>query len=448
EIEVGDGLRLDVRMKPSQKSLEEVVVVGYGTVKKRDLTGAVSSIKSEELNAFPTSNIVQAMSGRVAGVQVSQNNGAPGGAVSVRIRGANSIQGDNEPLYVVDGFMYSGGTQMLNPSDIVSVEVLKDASATAIYGSRGANGVVLITTKNGGVGRTKVEIEHSYSSQQIRKKLDLMNASEYAIFHNQRLINDGEPAYFESPESYGEGTGWQDEVLRLAPLNNTTLAINGGSGKTKFSIGSGYFNQKEIAKGNDYDRFTLRARVNNDISDYLSVDISALFTEINNVAKNSGGGDRGYSMFSGMITAPPTAKPYDDNGKLTELSMIYPFVASTIRNPLNYIYEQDNESISERLLLNGALSIKPSDALTIRLSGGLYYTNDRSNNYTTTAFYGSTGSASLGSVRYRTTLSENTVEYNPTVGESHSLSVLAGFTYQSYLSTSLSASGSGFFSDA
>lgn len=164
EISVGNQSMIEVSLNADNSQLNQVVVVGYGTVRKSDLTGSLASVRSKELNAFPAANVLQALSGRAPGVQVIQNTGAPGGAVSIRIRGTNSVQGSNEPLYVVDGFPTSGSNPtIVNNTDIESIEILKDASATAIYGSRGANGVVLITTKQGKSGKVQVDYDASYS---------------------------------------------------------------------------------------------------------------------------------------------------------------------------------------------------------------------------------------------------------------------------------------------
>jgi TonB-dependent SusC/RagA subfamily outer membrane receptor len=198
EIQTGNKSQILVLLKQDSKSLDEVVVVGYGTVKKSDLTGSLTSVKAKEINAFPTTNVLQALSGRASGVQVIQNTGSPGGAVSVRIRGTNSVQGSNEPLYVVDGFPSSGSNPtILNNTDIESIEILKDASATAIYGSRGANGVVLITTKQGKAGKVQVDYEGSYSVQTLRKNLDLTKtvellSNEVVAYQdaNQTLVNE------------------------------------------------------------------------------------------------------------------------------------------------------------------------------------------------------------------------------------------------------------------
>jgi len=254
EIEISSSSKYMVVLDEDTYNLEEVVAIGYGTVRKSDLTGSVTSVKSDEIKAIATSNVMQSLSGRAPGVQVMQNTGAPGGAVSVRVRGTNSIQGSNEPLYVIDGFPSSGSNPtVLSNSDIESVEILKDASATAIYGSRGANGVILITTKRGKAGKTTVDFESSYGVQTLRKKLNMMNAKEYATFYNEQAANDKLTPYFTQDQINGFGAGydWQDLVFQSAPIKNNTLSVNGGNEKTKFSVSGTVFDQQGIIKGSN-----------------------------------------------------------------------------------------------------------------------------------------------------------------------------------------------------
>ena len=238
EIKAGNRPTLSVVLAEDTENLDEVVVIGYGTVKKRDLTGAVSSVKSDALMELPTNNISQALQGRVPGVQIQQNSGEPGGNMQIRIRGANSISGDNEPLWIINGF--PGDQTMLNSSDIESIEVLKDASATAIYGSRGANGVILVTTKQAREGRVSFDYEGSYSVQTVRKRLDLMNATEYADYYNTFWKNTQGENYFTDSEiaSFGEGTDWQDLIFQPAEVQDHSLTVSGGSDKTQFSVGT------------------------------------------------------------------------------------------------------------------------------------------------------------------------------------------------------------------
>ena len=324
EVNVGDRSEINVVMIPDFTTLDDVVVVGYGTVKKSDLTGSVSSVKNEEINAFPAANVMQALSGRASGVQV--------------IRGTNSIQGSNEPLYVIDGFPYTGSNPtIVSNNDIESMEILKDASATAIYGSRGANGVIIITTKRGKAGKTTVDFETSYGVQTIRKKLDLMNAEEYMQFYNEQAVNDNLAPYFSQQEidNAGEGYDWQDLVFTNAPIKNTNFSVNGGSDKTQFSVSGTVFDQEGIIKGSSYKKYSIRAYFSQNINKMLSLDYGATLTKNSIETRNSSGGNRGGSMIGGAISAPPTLTPYNDDGSYTVLATAYPFISNVLINPLN-----------------------------------------------------------------------------------------------------------------
>lgn len=449
-ISVNGRTQLDATLVEDAKSLNEVVVVGYGTVRKSDLTGSVTQVKAKEIDAFPAPSVLQALSGRAPGVQVTQNNGSPGGAVSVRIRGTNSIQGSNEPLYVVDGFPLSGAPSLLNNADIGSVEVLKDASATAIYGSRGANGVVLITTRRGKAGRTQVDFQSSYSVQTLRKRLDLMNATEYATFYNEQAANDKVTPYFTQDQinGFGEGFDWQDLIFQRAPLQNYALSIGGGNEKTQFSVGGSLYKQQGIVIGSGYDRFSLRANVNHDVSSKFSLSYGAVLSRINSDRRNSSGGNRGGSMISAALSAYPTLTPYNDDGTYRVLQTAYPWGSNVLVNPLNYINEQTDRGTSNRILANAALIFKPIPEVAIRIAGGIENNDDRNDAYTTRNFVNSLGSASLGTNQFTSLLSENTITYNKTLNGRHNISAVGGFTYQDFLTTTLSASGNGFISDA
>lgn len=438
---------LNIRLTEDSESLDEVVVVGYGTMKKSDLTGSLSSVKSKDLTIIPANSPARALAGRAAGVYVLPKTGAPGGEVNIRIRGTNSIMGDNEPLYVVDGFPYGGNPSSINNEDIESIEILKDASATAIYGSRGANGVVMITTKKGKSGATKVEYTGSFTQNSIRKKLDLLDASEYATMINMMYENDGGKPYFDNPASLGKGTDWQDFIFQNAPLWNNNVSITGGSDKTQFSVGFGAYNENGIIKHSQYKRYSVRANLNHQINKYVDMAFSTHYSRINKNNKDYGGVGRGGSLISGTIGAPPTLTPYQEDGTITVLRGAYPFIADGGINPLNYIDEQKDEAGSDQLLVNAALTIKPMQGLTIRLSGGLTSGNERADSYVTKKFYNSSGSAAVVSSTNQSILSENIITYNKSFNKIHDLTVMGGFTYQTNTGKSVSASGSGFVSD-
>lgn len=450
EIVVGQRSVVNLIMEPQTDELDEVVVVGYGTVKKSDLTGSVSQVKTEELNAFPNASALQAIAGRAPGVHIRQSSGAPGPSMSVRVRGGNSIQGNNEPLYVVDGFPIAGSDpSIVNPADIQSVEILKDASATAIYGSRGANGVVIITTKKGKEGRTSVGFETSYSSQELIKKLDLMNAQEYARFYNQQAVNDNLDPYFTEEEisAFGEGFDWQDFVFQRAPVLTSSLNIAGGNQKTQFSIGGSFYGQDGIVKGSDYERYSLQSNINHKINDKLTVELNSTLSRLTTKRRDSGGGNRGNSMIASAISAPPILTPFNDDGSYRVLHTAYPFLATDLRNPINWINESKSEIKANLALINASLSYNITPDLTLKVAGGLENRDDRTDNYTSTFFFDSPGNASVSSTQQSSLLNENTLNYTKTFNQKHSLDAVAGLTYQNFVTTSVNGSGTDFLSD-
>ncbi len=449
EIIVGSRSSLEVTMTPDLKSLEELVVIGYGVVKKSDLTGSVSQVKAKELNAFPNANVLQSLSGRAPGVHIRQSSGAPGANITVRVRGGNSIQGSNDPLYVIDGFPVNGNPTHLNNSDIESLEILKDASATAIYGSRGANGVVIITTKKGKKGRTNVDFETSYSSQKLIRKLDLMNAREYAQFYNEQAINDNIQPFFSQQDidGFGEGFDWQDFVFRRAPILTSSLNVSGGNDKTLFSIAGSVFGQQGIVKGSDYNRYSLQTNISHKAGERFTIDLTSTLSRLATERKDSGGGSRGNSMIAAAISAPPTLTPYNEDGSYRILSTAYPFIATDIRNPINFINERKSTVNANVLLANLGLSYKITPDLTLKVAGGIENRDDRTDNYTTRKYYNSQGIASVYSGQFTSLLNENTLNYIKTLGEKHSINAVAGVTFQNFLQTRIEAGGTGFLSD-
>ncbi len=301
EVSVGNKSSIDVSLKADDRSLSEVVVVGYGTQRKIETTGSIASIKSADLVQTPVANVAQGLQARVAGVQVSQNTGAPGGNISVRIRGTNSINGNSEPLYVVDGIQISNGgginevspLSTINPNDIESVEILKDASASAIYGSRAANGVVLITTKRGRTGGTRVTLDSYYGVQNVTKTLPVLNAAEFAQLENEVFKN----SYYPNPASLGEGVNWQNLILRQAPIQNHQLSINGGNEKTQLALSANYFNQDGIIINSAFKRYSFRLNVDHRISDRVKIGTSIL----GSYAVNSGITTGSQSIGDGVV---------------------------------------------------------------------------------------------------------------------------------------------------
>jgi TonB-linked SusC/RagA family outer membrane protein len=291
EVRVGAQSNISVTLAEDVATLNEVVVVGYGEMRKTDLTTAQTSISTKDIERTINTTIEQAIQGRSAGVYVTQNTGAPGGGISVNIRGVNSINGSNEPLYVVDGVQIQGSTSAsgtnplssLNPADVLSMEILQGPSATAIYGSRGTNGVVLITTKRGRAGDIKISYGLTYSIQTAPKELDVMNLRQYAQMENEyKAIAGGDVREdFLDPSILGEGTNWQDELFQPAAMQNHQLSLSGGTEKTTFYLSGERMIQEGVALGSGFDRTS--ARLNLDIKprDWFSVGANLNFAQTN-----------------------------------------------------------------------------------------------------------------------------------------------------------------------
>ncbi|RMG24405.1 MAG: TonB-dependent receptor [Bacteroidetes bacterium] len=283
EVPIEGRTTIDVALEPRVSNLDEVVVVGYGTQKRSKISGSVSVITAEEISETPVLRIEQALQGRAAGVQVAQNSGSPGGTLSVRIRGTGTIN-NSDPLYLVDGIPVEG-LDFLNLHDIETVNVLKDAASAAIYGSRGANGVVLITTKSGRKGQKgQINYEGYYGIQNRWRKLDLLNAREYAIIQNEAYIASGRVPLpeFQNPDALGEGTDWQDAIFQSAPISNHQLSFMGGTEKGSYALTGSYFAQEGIVGGDkaSFDRITLRLNAQQDINNWLSLGNNVSFIHL------------------------------------------------------------------------------------------------------------------------------------------------------------------------
>lgn len=369
-VKVESDKPINVALQEDNVALEEVVVVGYGTMKKSDLTGSVSSLSADRLKESVITNLDQALQGRVAGVQVASNSGAPGAATSIRIRGASSINLTNEPLYVIDGvpmsgagsstvgFSWSGGSNGQNvvnplsaiaPSDILSIDVLKDASAAAIYGSAGANGVVIVTTKRGNKGRTNITYDGSISLQSPIDKLDMMNLRQYGTYQ-QQLYNEGflpnvDQAYLD-PSLLGKGTNWQDAVMDNAWMQNHSLSLNGGTDKTQYLASISYTNQDGILLNSDFERFTGRVNVDNEFNKYIKVGASLSYSRTDESIINNDG-INGVVMQAALMS--PAVPVYDFDGNYAGPETVN---GSSIYNPVALTKDQINTLRRERVIAN------------------------------------------------------------------------------------------------
>ena len=383
ETEVGNQTNFNIKLIPDTRNLDELVVVGYGTVRKSDLTGSVSTIKGDAIKEMPVTSVDQAIQARAPGVQVTQSSAAPGGGISIRVRGANSINSGSEPLYVIDGFpMYpdngaisAGGNRQasnamatINPNEIESIEILKDASATSIYGSRGANGVVLITTRRGKEGQSRVDYEGSYSTQTIARNIDVLNGGDYARYLNLlEKSQGGSPRFTDAQISaIGHGTNWVDAITRTGGLSNHQLSFTGGNKSMRYAVVGNYLGNQGIIKNTNFKRYGFRLNLDNDFLNgraTLSNSWSYNRTSSSNVPTDRGGPG---GIIITALGLDPTVPVYDQNGLYNYPSYDQRFTI----NPLAEAMEGVDKDNTNRLFGTTALTFRIMDGLQFRTSIG------------------------------------------------------------------------------
>ena len=456
EIPIRDATTINVMLVEDILTLSEVVVVGYGTQKKSDLTGAISSIRGPELTRLSSQRVDQALQGRAAGVLVLNTAGAPGAQTTIRIRGMNSINGGNNALVVIDG-LQDGNINSLNPFDIESIEILKDASATAIYGSKGANGVILITTRNGKKGKPVINYDFSYGFQKIRHKLELQNAADYARTRNayeatQNSSGTPDPLFTDAQiqelEQNG-GTDWQDEIYRTAPMQNHQLSISGGTDNLSYMISGGYLNQKGILVNSSYNRFSLRANLSANITRNVLFGINWAGSKEAGNSPPYGGGTALSFLGQAVNIAPrwdPTTPPYDENGNYNRHPLGYG--AYDTWNPLAAAKEPDIKNNTVRNGVNTFLEFRIIEGLKLKITGGANIENVSNKSYYNSKTW--EGKPVGGKVGYATVDGEmssfyqnsNILSYDKVFGENHhiTLTAVAEQQYSKYESTNLIAS--------
>ncbi len=502
EVNVNSQTTINVTLEEEVKNLDEVIVVGYGTQKKKDLTGSISRVAGDELITPSTSTFDQMLQGKVAGVQITQTTGAPGGNVNILVRGVSSITGGNQPLYVIDGFPVNisegssnalsiGGSNYssanmansttdrfnplssINPSDIESIEILKDASATAIYGSRGANGVVIITTKRGSIGKSQFNVDVSYGIQSIAHKLDMMNSQEYAEFvcegrdnawvyaggnaddpNDVRSQSTKVREGFRTPSSITTSTDWQDVIFRVAPVQNYQLSAIGGNEKLKYMVSGGYFHQEGIVLTSDYKRFNIRSNIDAQVFQNLKIGSTISGTYGYGVSPNTEGhyGSGGIIMMA--LAASPTIPVYDENGDpyfdgddVTD-GLGWLVNPLTVLNKKNYLDERNKANV----MVNNYLEYRILDGLTFKTTIGVNYDAGtirlwRSSavpNYGSLDYPSSAGATKTDNIEW---LNENTLNYKRIFKEKHSFNTLLGFTSQKSTYNRLSAGATDFPND-
>lgn len=439
EIEAGIRTTIDVMMTEQISQLDEVIVTGYGSQKRSDISGAVSTVNASEIAEQPILRVEQALQGRTAGVQIAQVSGSPGSALTVRVRGAGTIN-NSDPLYIVDG-MPVEGLDFLNPNDIESINVLKDAASAAIYGSRGANGVVLITTKSGKRNQPgQVTYEMYTGIQRPARLLDLLNAREYAIIQNEAYVAAGKTPLpeFANPDVLGEGTDWQEAIFENAPISSHQLSIQGGGEKSSFALSGNYFNQDGIVGGDkaNFHRATIRLNGNHELKSWLTIGNNLGFTwfERDAIGENS--------QYNTPIIRALNIDPVTPVRKADGTYAYSNYTDTDIANPVNAIEQTYNRWRSNRFVggvfgevkLFNTLKLRSTFSLdmTFALQRQFYPKYDLSNipeiSEAPATEKSVFNSVSVGNNTWRNLQVENVLTWNPVINTQHDLTLIAGTT--------------------
>lgn len=452
EVTVGSQTVINVSLMPNITSLQEIVVVGYGTQEKADLTGSVATIGEKELMENATAGVSQALQGKVAGVQVTANSGVPGGGIAVRVRGIGTV-GDSNPLYVIDGFPTKTGINSINPSDIESITVLKDAAASAIYGARAANGVILVTTKTGKKGESKVSIDSYYGVQQAANRINALNSRDYVMITREAYRNSGLPddIFWEDESNYGPGTqnpistNWGDEVLRDAVIQNHQLTFSGGSEKTNYLLSVGYYGMEGIVTGSDFERLSARINAQTHISDKLRAGNNVTFASSDqNVVPDD---NSWTSVLFGSLRALPTVPVRNDDGSWGGPEGPAEYVGDG-GNPLRLAELAFDNRKRYRLLGTAYIEYEPIRNLTIKSNFGYDFDYFDNENFDPTFKEGATqviqNSLNVSSGLSTTWVWENTANYSFELQEIHQFEVLLGIMSQDTRFKSLGANRQNF----
>jgi len=447
EIGVGNQSLLNVSMESSIETLEELVVVGYGEKKKSVVTGSIASVTAEEITQTPVLRVEQALQGRTAGVQVTSNSGQPGDPMTVRIRGAGTT-GNADPLYVVDGLPV-GGIDYLNPGDIESIEVLKDAASAAIYGARAANGVVLITTKGGKPGQLRVTYDGYYGVQNPWRKINVLNATEYAVIQNEAHAASGLSVPFADPYAQGEGTDWVDAIFEEnAPIMNQQFSVSGGNENSVFNGSFAYFTQEGIVGGDksQYDRYTARINSEHKVGERFTFGENFSYSRIDRRtidANNEFGGPLMNALNIDPITPifetdPDELATYDPRAVMTDDGRTYGisrFATQEVVNPLARLEVTNGDYKLDKLVGNLYGEYEFLKGLKLRSSFGIDLAYGTGRSFRPEFFLNAAQISDVSRVdkstqRFFTYIWENTLSYGLQFGSGHDLSLLAGTTAQ------------------
>lgn len=446
EIPVTGKSNLQITLKENAEMLDEIVVVGYGVMRKRDLTGAVSSIDSKSMQDKPVANIGEALQGRASGVQII-NSGAPGSNVSIRIRGISTIN-NSEPLLVIDGVPTDLSLNALNMDDVQTVDVLKDASATAIYGSRGANGVVIITTKKGKSGDGVVSFSANWGIQNATSMPDMLNASQFASYHNDMIANYSgtenlmQRPDFADPTTLGKGTDWMDELFRTSTIQNYSVSYSGGTDKSNYYVSAGILDQEGIVTDTSYKRYTVQFNGESKVKPWLKLG--------NNVTLSHDAKKQGSYSIRDAMAAQPTQPVYNEDGTYSGPGNPA-YWYGDIKNPLGNAKVNSQTTKGYNLLGNIFAEINFFDKVTFKTLGGIDFKFWDKENFSPK--YDWKPISQPESYRYEesnkslTYLWDNTLTYIDTFNENHHLNVMIGSSAQNNVYNKMNASVQGFLSD-
>jgi TonB-linked SusC/RagA family outer membrane protein len=480
EIPVGSQHTINVALKTDVNELDEVVIIGYGSSTKKDLTGSIATIKSKDLEAVRSTTADDYVQGRVSGLLLTQTSGQPGGSTSVRIRGSSSINASNEPLYVIDGFPVDNNSDnlsagvaegpsinalsTLSANDIASIDVLKDASATAIYGSRGANGVIIITTKRGLNGEAQINYDTYVGVSEVIKKLDVLNASQFAFYVNESRYNgSGDPRFYTDPDSFGAGTDWQDEILRTAITKSHDISVKGGNQSIKYAVSGSYLDQEGVVIETDFKRYNFRVNLDFKANEKLAIENSLSLNRTNfNTARTetAGGLEVASSAITGAYRFSPLLPVFDPEGNFTKGDFIVQN-DGTFVNEVSNIQEQipnfaspvayqrltESEGKATRVLDNLAIMWDFAKNLQLKTTLGVDFNINEQYLFRTEEIdFGNSAAAfaNQGKTTVTSFLAESTLSYTNTFKEKHRVNALVGASWQDFAIESLFGNALGF----
>ena len=459
EFTVANQTLIAIVMQEDIALLDEVIVVGYGVQRKSDVTGSVSSVKPEALQKIALTRTDEALQGQLAGVQVINNDASPNAGISIRIRGVNSITAVSDPLVIIDG-MQGGSLSDVHPSDIESLEVLKDASATAIYGARGAGGVILATTKKGSNRKSSVTYNGFFGLQQIRKKMDLMNAEEYASYINQNRMARGLAAIFTgqdgalpSPEYYRDkGVDWQDEIYRTGYTQNHHLTVSGKSDRISYSIAGDYLDTKGIVINSQYQKFSLRSNLAINLHEKIRLNLNTFFASANDRPTTLDARDQYGSPVYAALNFAPTRPVFEEDGTYSKPGGGYG--SNTEYNPVALAMEPVNVNRWNTTIINPELEFQLLKNLKFQTSASYHLVDGEYDWYYNEKIIGgsssedkSTRTASISNDRWMHAQNTNLLTFEDVFAEKHRLSITAVLEQQYTKSTSSYAAASGFFTN-